>query len=78
MTKNDIKWLSHYEEMKSHVANTGHFPNKHDRKLNWYKYNVKLIKQMRLSPEREAMIRELENMRSGLHTGGRRTNKNIK
>jgi len=51
---------------------TGHFPNKHDRRLNWYKYNAKLIKQGKLSAERERLIHELENMRSGEHTGGRR------
>lgn len=53
-------------------SGTGDFPNKHDKRLNWYKYNVKLIKQGKLSPEREQMIHELEEMRSGCHTGGRR------
>jgi hypothetical protein len=72
MSKNEEAWLSNYEALKAHVIETGHFPNKHDRWLNWYKYNVKLIKQGKLSEEREQMIHELENMRSGEHTGGRR------
>lgn len=40
--------------------------------LNWYKYNSKLIKQGKLSAEREQMIHNLEDMRSGAHTGGRK------
>lgn len=48
------------------------FPNKHDKRLNWYKDNAKLIKQGKLSPEREVAIHEVEEMRSGEHTGGRR------
>jgi hypothetical protein len=72
MSKNEEAWLANYEALKAHVIETGHFPNKHDKRLNWYKYNVKLIKQGKLSEEREQMIHELENMRSGEHTGGRR------
>jgi hypothetical protein len=72
MSKNEEAWLANYEALKAHVIETGHFPNKHDKRLNWYKYNVKLIKQGKLSEEREQMIHELENMRSREHTGGRR------
>lgn len=72
MSKNDENWLSNYDALKAHVLETGHFPNKHDKRLNWYKYNAKLIKQGKLSPEREQMIHELEEMRSGVHTGGRK------
>jgi hypothetical protein len=60
MGKNDEPWFVNYEALKAHVIETGHFPNKHDRRLNWYKYNVKLIKQGKLSEEREQMIHELE------------------
>lgn len=72
MSKNDEKWHANYEALKAYVIEHGHFCNKHDKRLNWYKYNAKLIKQGKLSPEREAMIHELENMRSGQHTGGRK------
>jgi hypothetical protein len=72
MSKNEESWLANYEALKAHVIETGHFPNKHDKRLNWYKYNVKLIKQGKLSEDRERMIHELENMRSGEHIGGRR------
>lgn len=70
--RNEENWLANYEALKAHVLDTGHFPNKPDKRLNWYKYNAKLIKQGKLSPEREQMIHELEEMRSGEHTGGRK------
>lgn len=69
---NEERWLANFESLKAHVAETGYFPNKHDKRLNWYKYNAKLIKQGKLSPEREQMIHELEKMRCGEHTGGRK------
>ena len=72
VNKSEENWLANYQALKAHVLETGHFPNKHDKRLNWYKYNVKLIKQGKLSPEREQMIHEVEEMRSGEHTGGRR------
>lgn len=71
-TKNEENWLTNYEALKAHVLETGHFPNKHGKRLNWYKYNAKLIKQGKLSPEREQMIHEVEETRNGEHTGGRR------
>lgn len=71
-TKNDENWLAKYEALKQWTLEHGHFPNKHDKRLNWDKYNAKLIKQGKLSPEREQMIHELEEMRSGEHTGGRK------
>ena len=72
----DEKWLANYEALKQWTLEHGHFPNHAKIEgrglLNWYKYNAKLIKQGKLSPEREQMIHELEEMRSGCHTGGRR------
>ena len=74
--KNDENWHANYEALKLWTLEHGHFPNRakiEGRGLwNWYKYNAKLIKQGKLSPEREQMIHELEEMRSGEHTGGRR------
>jgi hypothetical protein len=72
MSKSEENWLTQYDALKSHVLETGHFPNKHDKRLNWYKYNAKLIKQGKLPEEKERLIHELEGMRSGEHTGGRR------
>lgn len=74
--KNEENWLLNYEGLKQWTLEHGHFPNRAKIEgwglLNWYKYNAKLIKQGKLSVEREQMIHELENMRSGSHTGGRK------
>ena len=72
LSKSQQNWNENYEALKAHVMETGHFPNKHDRRLNWYKYNAKLIKQGKLAPEREQLIHDMENMRSHEHTGGRK------
>ena len=69
---NESRWNQNYEALKQWTLEYGHFPNKHDKRLNRYKYNAKLIKQGKQSPEREQMIHEVEEMRSGLHTGGRK------
>ena len=29
---NEERWLANYEALKAHVAETGHFPNKHDKR----------------------------------------------
>lgn len=76
MTKNEENWLANCEALRQWTLEHGHFPNRAKIEgrglLNWYKYNAKPIKQGKLAPEREKMIHELENMRSGQHTGGRR------
>lgn len=36
-SKNDEKWMANYEALKAHVLEAGHFPNKHDKRLNWAK-----------------------------------------
>lgn len=76
MTKNDENWLRNYELLRLWTLEHGHFPNRAKLEgralLNWYKYNAKLIRQGKLTEEREQMIHTLENLRSGEHTGGRK------
>lgn len=72
MSKNEEKWLANYETLKAHVLEAGHFPNKHDKRLNWAKFQMKKIKAGTLEPERQRLFEELMAMRSGEHTGGRR------
>ena len=76
ISKNDDNWLANCEALRQWTLEHGHFPNRAKIEgrglLNRYKYNAKLIKQGKLSPEREQMIHELEEMRSGEHTGGRK------
>lgn len=33
MTNNE-RWLANYEKLKAHVQEIGHFPNKHEKRLN--------------------------------------------
>jgi hypothetical protein len=73
MNKNEEAWYANYEALNAHVIEIDYSPNKHDRRLNWYKYNAKLIRQGKLSEKRERIIYKPEDMRSGEHTGnGRR------
>ena len=72
MAKNEENWLANYEALKAHVLETGHFPNKHDNRLNWAKFQMKKIKAGTMEPERQRLFEELMAMRSGQHTGGRK------
>ena len=72
MAKNEENWYANYEELKAHVLETGHFPNKHDKRLNWAKCQMKKIKAGTMEPERQRLFEELMAMRSGQHTGGRK------
>lgn len=70
--KNEESWLANYQALKAHVLETGHFPNKHDKRLNWAKFQMKKIKVGTMEPERQRLFEELMAMRSGEHTGGMR------
>lgn len=72
MAKNEENWLANYEALKAHVLETGHFLNKHDKHLNWAKFQMKKVKAGMLDPERQRLFVELMAMRSGQHTGGRK------
>lgn len=71
-TKNEEKWLSNYEALKAHVLETGHFCDKHTRLCNWVKFQRKRIKAGTMPEEQMRLFQELEGMRSGEHTGGRK------
>lgn len=64
-SRNEDNWLANYEELKAHVIETGHFFNKHNKLCNWAKYQA-------MPEEQRVMFEELEKMRSGEHTGGRK------
>ena len=71
-TKNEENWLRNYEALKVHVLETGHFCDKHPRLCNWVKFQRKRIKAGAMPEEQMRLFQELEGMRSGAHTGGRR------
>lgn len=70
--KNEDKWFENYEAVKAHVAETGHFPDKHSIGNNWCRHQRKRIKAGTMPEEQRVMFEALENMRSGEHTGGRK------
>lgn len=56
-----------YESPKVYISKQHHLPNKkkveHRGLLNWWKYNMKLIKQGKSSSEKERILKELSDMR---------------
>ena len=71
-SKNDEKWIANYEAVKAHVAETGHFPDKHSIGNNWVRYQRKRLKAGLMPEDQRLLFEALENMRSNEHTGGRR------
>lgn len=69
---NDESWYSNFEALKSHVAETGHFPNKHTKLNNWCRYQRKRIKSGNIPEEQRLLFEELAATRLGGHTGGRK------
>lgn len=72
MAKNEDKWFENYEAVKAHVAETGHFPDKHSIGNNWVRYQRKRIKAGTMPEEQKRLFEELAASRSDAHTGGRK------
>lgn len=68
----DEKWLANYEAVKAHVAETGHFPDKHTIGNNWVRYQRKRLKAGLMTEEQKRLFEELAVSRSDSHTGGRK------
>ena len=71
-SKNDEKWLANFEALKAHVAETGHFADKHTVLNNWVRYQRKRIKAGTMPEEQKRLFEELAASRSDSHIGGRR------
>ena len=71
-SKNDEKWMANYEAQKTHVAKTGHFPNKHTVLNNWVRYQRKRIKADTMPDDLLNLFNEIASARSKDHTGGRK------
>jgi len=65
-------WLSNFEDLKAHVAQTGHFPNKHTKLNNWCRYQRKRIKTGLIPKEQRMLFETLAATRSDEHKGGRK------
>ena len=71
MTNYD-SWIENFKALKAHVAQTGHFPNKHTRLNNWCRYQRKRIKAGIMPAEQKTLFDALAASRSGEHTGAER------
>ena len=69
---NDSRWIENFEALKAHVAETGHFPNKHTKLNNWCRYQRKRIKTELMPKEQRLLFEALAASRSNEHTGGRK------
>ena len=69
---NSDNWQTNFEALKAHVAQTGHFPNKHTKLNNWCRYQRKRIKAGIMSDEQRQLFEKLAARRSGEHMGGRK------
>lgn len=54
---NEDRWLSNFEALKAHVAETGHLPNKHSRLSNEIAIRESVSKQEILKIESENCLR---------------------
>lgn len=75
-TRNDEKWMTNYEALKTYILERGYLPDKHvaDNRalLSWAKYQRKKIKEGTLDEEKRELFESLLATRSNEHTGGRR------
>lgn len=73
VTRNEEKWMMHYEELKAYVEEHHHFPVRHTTLNNWIRYVRKKIKAGTLPEEHKQLFEELAASRwMDEHTGGRR------
>lgn len=70
-------WQKNFEELKAHVAQTGHFPNKHTRLNNWCRYQRKRMKNGTMPQKQQLLFESLAASRSNEHTGKRKKEENI-
>lgn len=70
------QWFENYEKLKEYILEHHHLPDKHRVEnrglLNWWKYNMKRIKQGSIPQEKIELLNILSEMRSKEHTGGRK------
>ena len=66
----DVSWQSNLDELKAHVAETGHFPNKHTRLNNWCRYQRKRMKNGLMPEKQRILFEELAASWYNGHTGG--------
>ena len=65
--KREENWYKNYQELQTYIEQHGQLPDKKKVEnrglLNWWKYNMKMVKQGKMEPERERLLAELGQMR---------------
>lgn len=65
--KREANWYRNYQELKTYIEQHGQLPDKKKVEnrglLNWWKYNMKMVKQGKMEPEKERLLAELGQMR---------------
>ena len=66
MTREE-NWILNYQRLRDYVDEHHQFPDKKKVEnralLNWWKYNVKLLKSNKLDEHRLSLLQELSDMR---------------
>ena len=65
--KRNVRWILCYDAVKEYVKEHRQLPDKHKVEnralLNWWKYNMKLLRNGKLSEEKKKQLRQLSEMR---------------
>ena len=65
---NEQRWQENYDLLMAYVLEHHQWHNKKKEEqrglLNWWKYNLRLVRQGKLSPERTELLRQLSNLRN--------------
>ena len=65
---NEQRWQENYDQLMAYVLEHHQLPNKKKEEqrglLNCWKYNLRLVRQGKLSPERTELLRQLSNLRN--------------
>ena len=65
--KREENWYRNYQKLQTYIEQHGQLPDKKKVEnrglLNWWKYNMKMVKQGKMEPEKERLLAELGQMR---------------
>ena len=60
---NLLRWQQNYNDLKTYVSITGHFPSKHTKLNNWCRYQRKRIKAGTILLEQKLLFENLSSNR---------------
>ena len=66
-TKREEAWHTHFAQLQAYIQEHHQLPDKKKVEnrglLNWWKYNMKVLKQDKLDQEKKRLLQELGNSR---------------